>query len=210
MQLLAIALAASLVIGPAPVDTEVEVPIEDQARLSLPDVDDPPEGEAEVEVVEAEATETEAETETEVETETKFETKVETEPTPDPPPPGLEAPAEQPPVTRDRLGCEQSKSCRRMTVAGIVVGTFGLAAVGTGIGLLVKRDEVIPESPTFVTSTRPAGVVIVTLGAGVTLTAVLMLVAAHRGYKQRERQAKAPPSKRAGQRVELIGNGLRF
>jgi hypothetical protein len=87
-----------------------------------------------------------------------------------------------------------------MSAAGIVVGILGVAAVGTGIGLVVKRDEVIPESPTFVTSTRPAGTVTLTIGVGITLTAVLMLVAAHKGYKKRGDQARVAP----------LANGLRF
>lgn len=188
MQLLAIALAASLVIGPAPVDTDAaEAPTETQAEdesdgeaepaTPLPDVDDTPG----------------------VEPEPEPEPEVEPEPEPEPPPPTIEPDeeAEQaapPPVVRDRLGCDGSKSCRRMTVAGIVVGTLGLAAVGTGIGLRVKKDEVMPESPAFVTSTHPAGVVALTIGAGVTLTAVLMLVAAHRGYKKRDQQARIAPA----------------
>jgi hypothetical protein len=192
VQLLAIGLAASLVIGPAPVDsgkaeppTEVQPEDEPAGEAPLPDVDDP-----------------HAEVEPEPEPEPTPEPEPERQP--EPPPPKLEqteaTPPPAAPVKRDKLGCGGSKPCRSMTIAGIVVGTLGVAATGTGIGLLVKRDEVIPESPAFVTSTRPAGLVTVTLGAGMTLTAVLMLVAAHRGYKQRGEQARVVP----------IANGLRF
>ncbi|HLT40811.1 MAG TPA: hypothetical protein VK034_31255 [Enhygromyxa sp.] len=179
MQLLAIALAASLVIGPAPVDAVEPTP--------LPDVDAPADGEVEPEV------------------EPEPEPEVEPEPEPEPVPAPSLTDSEQEEalptaVVSDKLGCDGSKPCRRMTVAGIVIGTLGLAAVGTGIGLLVKRDEVLPAAPTYVTSTRPAGLVALTIGAGVSLTAVLMLVAAHRGYKQRGAQARVAP---------LI-NGLRF
>ncbi|HVI01779.1 MAG TPA: hypothetical protein VM869_23855, partial [Enhygromyxa sp.] len=139
-----------------------------------------------------------AEVEPEPEPEPEPAIEPEPEPTPEPPPPTIEAPEVEPaaaPVVRDKLGCHGSKSCRRMTVAGMVVGTLGLAAVGTGIGLRVNKDEVIPESPTFVTSTHPAGVVTLTIGVGVTLTAVLMLVAAHRGYKKRDqKQARVAPA----------------
>lgn len=194
MQLLVIALAASLVLGPAPVDastTDAPTADELEAKSSstpLPDVDDAP-----------------------AEPEPEPEQAVEAEPDPEaraaePPAPTIsEAPevsVPPPTVERDRLGCDGSPSCQRMTVVGIVVGTLGLAAVGTGVGLLVKEDEVIPESPTFITSTRPAGVVTVTLGAGVTLTAVLMLVASHRGYKQRKAHAHIAPAPN--------GLGLRF
>jgi outer membrane biosynthesis protein TonB len=193
---LVIALAASLVLGPPPVDASTtdapalgEVAPESSAT-PLPDVDDPP-GEVEPEVAPEQAPEAEPAAE---------------EQAAEPPPPSVteppDAPVPAPTVERDRLGCDGSPSCQRMTIVGIVVGTLGLAAVGTGIGLLVNEDEVIPESPTFVTSTRPAGVVTVTIGAGVTLTAVLMLVASHRGYKQRKAQARIAPA--------ANGLGLRF
>lgn len=194
MQLLVIALAASLVLGPAPVDastTAAPAPGEvapESSDTPLPDVDDTP-GEVEPEVIPEQAPEAEPAPEQQA---------------PEPPPPTVSEPPAAPPPTveRDRLGCDGSPSCQRMTIVGIVVGTLGLAAVGTGIGLLVNEDEVIPESPTFVTSTRPAGVVTVTIGAGVTLTSVLMLVASHRGYKQRKAQARIAPAPN--------GLGLRF
>jgi outer membrane biosynthesis protein TonB len=189
VQLLAIALATSLVLGPAPVASgPAEAPSEaPEPAAPLPDVDDPPGGE--------------------VAPEPTPEPEVEPEPAPapEPPPPAVEptevsTSPDPAPVVRDKLGCNGSKSCRRMTVAGIVVGTIGLGSVGTGIGLLVKKDVVIPESPAFVTSTHPAGIVTLTVGIGVTLTAVLMLVASHRGYKQRSPQARVAP----------LPNGLRF
>lgn len=193
MQLLAIALAASLVLGPSPTETgdAVEPAPTDEPAATLPDVDDPVEGEV-VEPEPAPAPEPAV--------------APEPEPAPEPPPPTVEPgePGEPEPIAapivRDKLGCDGSKPCRRMTVAGIVIGTLGVAAVGTGIGLLVQRDEVLPEAPTYVTSTRPAGLVVVTLGSGVTLTAVLMLVAAHKGYKQRDARARVAP----------LPNGLRF
>ena len=106
-----------------------------------------------------------------------------------------------PAVVHDRLGCDGAPRCRRMTIAGIVVGTLGFGGVGAGIGLLVNKDKVIPESPTFVTSTRPAGLVMLTVSSGVAFTAVLMLVAAHKGYKDR-------PDDQA--RIQLTPTGLRF
>ncbi|PRQ09435.1 hypothetical protein [Enhygromyxa salina] len=120
------------------------------------------------------------------------------------PEPATAEPAQQlspaAPVVRDRLGCDGSKRCRKMTVAGIVVGVLGFSGVGTGIGLLVNRDEVVPEAPVFVTSTRPAGLVMLTVSSGVAFTAVLMLVAAHKGYKERADEA----------RIQLTPTGLRF
>lgn len=204
MQAQAIALAASLVFGPAPADSgAVAAPTTADAEpreTSLPDVDDSPEGEAEPALTEVEA---------EQPVEPEQAPEPEPEPKPEPPAPNVEQTDAAPPpisVERDRLGCDGSPSCQRMTVVGIVVGTLGLAALGTGVGLLVRKDQVVPDSPTFVHSTRPAGIVTVTLGAGVTLTAVLMLVASHRGYKQ----ARAVKPGRKQARVELMPNGLRF
>jgi hypothetical protein len=106
-----------------------------------------------------------------------------------------------PPARRDRLGCDGSRSCRRMSAAGIVVGSLGLIAVGAGVGLLVRPDEVVPEQPIFVNSTHAPGLVAVTIGTGVVLTSALMLGAAHKGYKQR-------PDESA--RVRVGPTGLRF
>jgi hypothetical protein len=131
-------------------------------------------------------------------------------PTPEPepiPPAGddeaLAASTSTPPVPakRDRLGCDGSKACRRMSSAGIVVGSLGLIAIGAGIGLLVNRDEVIPEYPIFVHTTHPPGLVAVTIGTGVVLTSALMLGAAHKGYKQQPNESS---------RVQLGPTGLRF
>lgn len=105
------------------------------------------------------------------------------------------------PARRDRLGCDGSRSCRRMSIAGIVVGSLGLVAVGAGVGLLVRPDEVLPEQPINVNSTHPPGLVAVTIGTGVVLTAALMLGAAHKGYKQRPNESA---------RLQLGPTGLRF
>jgi hypothetical protein len=100
---------------------------------------------------------------------------VEPEPVPQP------APAPEPlalvTAAAPERRCLASRRCAGMRIGGGLVGGLGLAAVGTGIGLLVRPDEVIPERPAFVTSTHPAGLATLTLGVGVTLTAVLILVA---------------------------------
>jgi hypothetical protein len=105
------------------------------------------------------------------------------------------------PARRDRLGCDGSRSCRRMSIAGIVVGSLGLITVGAGIGLLVNPDEVVPEQPIFVNTTHPPGLVAVTIGTGVVLTAALMLGAAHKGYKNQPDQSA---------RVRVGPTGLQF
>ena len=179
MQLLAIGLAASLLFGPAPTDAGAE------AREAAPVEPAPAPEPAEAEPAPAPEP-------------VEAEPAPAPEPMPEQPVSSSEAP---PPAPRDRLGCAGSKPCRRMSIAGIMVGTIGLTAVGAGIGLLLTPDKVLPEAPAFVMSTRPAGLVSLTVGAGVALTAVLMLVASHRGYKQRDDQAR---------RLEFTATGLRF
>jgi hypothetical protein len=205
VQALAIALAASLYLGPAPAspsEASESSPSEpdrapgpdDSARTEAPE----PFGPLELPNVDGSAADAPAAADPAADPGPAPEPSP--EPTPaSPPPPTLTAAPDSSaaadpipaPLVRDRLGCDGKQTCRRMTVAGIVVGSLGLAALGTGIGLVVKPDEIVPERPTFVTSTRPAGLVTLTLGAGVTLTAVLMLIAAHKGYKQRGDQARA-------------------
>jgi hypothetical protein len=89
------------------------------------------------------------------------------------PTPIVHEPAPPPPPSR----CMQDRRCRGMRIAGIAVGIVGLAAVGTGIGLIARDDRVLADSPAFVSSTRPPGLVTLTIGVGVSLTAVLVLVA---------------------------------
>jgi hypothetical protein len=96
--------------------------------------------------------------------------------------------------------CIADRRCRGMRIAGISVGVLGLAAVGTGLGLITRDDRVIPETPAFVTSTRPPGLVVLTLGVGVTLTAALVLIASRSATR-----AKGP-----ARRAQLEGLGLRF
>ena len=107
----------------------------------------------------------------------------EPEPKPEPPPASddqaLASSTTQVLPTRDRLGCDGRKKCRNMSIAGIVVGSVGLVATGVGVGLLVNRDEVVPESPTFVKTTHPPGLIAVTVGSGVLVMAALMLGSAH-------------------------------
>jgi hypothetical protein len=184
----ALALTLSLAISLAPpTDVPVESPAEPEP---LPDIEPAPEPVAEP-IPEPEP-----------------EPTPEAEPEPEPIPPAgddraLAESTSTPPVPakRDRLGCDGSRSCRRMSGAGIAVGSLGLIAVGAGIGLLVNQDEVLPEYPIFVHTTHPPGLVAVTIGTGVVLTSALMLGAAHKGYKQLPNETS---------RVQLGPTGLRF
>jgi hypothetical protein len=184
---IALTLSFSLILSTAP---PADVPVEPSDPEPLPDIAPEPEAEPTPEP----------------------ELTPEPEPTPEPspepvPPPGddralAESTTTAPsPVQRDRLGCDGSRSCRRMSIAGIVVGSLGLIAIGSGIGLLVRPDEVVAEQPIFVKTSHPPGLVAVTIGTGVVLTSALMLGAAHKGYKQR-------PNETA--RVQLGPTGLRF
>lgn len=93
-------------------------------------------------------------------------------------------PASAPPSQPDRQrarrpgwGCEESpKECRAISIAGIVLTTLGVAAIGTGAGLLAKPNQSIPGEPAFERAYRPAGGVAITAGAVVTLGGILMLV----------------------------------
>ncbi|NVB36251.1 hypothetical protein G6O69_00305 [Pseudenhygromyxa sp. WMMC2535] len=111
-----------------------------------------------------------------------------------------EALASTPAPSVDRLGCT-TKPCRSMTIAGISVGALAISAVGVGVALLSLPDELVAARPAFVTSTRPAGMVTTTIGAAVTVTAVLMIVAAHQRSGRGAAQAR---------RIELSPAGLRF
>lgn len=97
---------------------------------------------------------------------------------------GPAAAAAAAPVGKDRLGCDFSKSCRQLTLTGIVLGSLSLASLAAGIVLYARPDEDIPDEPAYSMSTQPPGLVAMTLGGGVAVTSILMLVAAHRGYKQ--------------------------
>ncbi|MFV8753463.1 hypothetical protein ACNOYE_23170 [Nannocystaceae bacterium ST9] len=128
-----------------------------------------------------------------------------TEPAPpfvvvEPPPPLVVADSPAPSPPAEPPSCLADRRCRGMRIAGVVVGVVGLAAVGTGIGLVARPDQVIPETPAFVTSTRPPGLVALTIGVGVTLTAVLVLVASRSATRGSAR----------AQRVRLDAAGLRF
>ena len=204
MHALASILALSLVIGPAPVETPPvdAAPTEadaspDAAEGAAPEAEQPAGDVAPAEAAPAEAAPAEA---------APAEPHVEPAEPPAPAVASGSAPGLAPepaPARRDRLGCDGSKSCRRMSIAGIVVGSLGLIGVGVGAGLLAKPDEVVAELPIFVTSTHPPGLVSVTICSGLVLTSVLMLVAAHKGYKQRGLARVRP-------HMSGSGVGLRF
>lgn len=112
------------------------------------------------------------------------------EPQPEPKPEGPKAaPAPEVVLEKDRLGCDHSKSCRQLTLTGTVLGSLGVLSVGAGIALFVRDDVVLEDEPAYATSTKPPGLIALTLGSGVVITSVLMLIAAHRGYKQRDAQS---------------------
>lgn len=91
--------------------------------------------------------------------------------------------------------CASSPRCVRLTAVGSSFGVAGLGAVVTGSVLLSRPDEPLPDDPTTVRSTKPVGTVLVALGAGVLVSSIVMLVAAHRGRKNRSSPttSRAPP-----------------
>jgi hypothetical protein len=100
-------------------------------------------------------------------------TAVTPEPAPTSPPPG--------PVATNCW--ERRSQCRSLSITGIVAGSLGLAAIGTGVGLMVRPDEPIPDRPAFQKSTRPVGVVSLGMGIGVVVTAALMIIAGRRAHR---------------------------
>lgn len=191
--MLSVALTSPPVESPtAPEETDEPIPEE-------PDTTDPaptPEGDGEEDEQESKPTETEAEPDATALPSVEDPPGESSEPEPEPEPkpePKAEGPAEAPapevPLGKDRLGCDHSKSCRQLTITGTVLGSLGLAAVASGVGLLLKPDEVVEGEPAFVTSTHPPGLIATTLGSGVVITSVLMLIAAHRGARERDLQA---------------------
>lgn len=193
MHLLASVLACALALGPAPeVEAETGAPAPAEAE---------PEPSEEAPELPDLAPETVDEPEPEIEPEPEPQPEVK----PEPPAPTIEETSESDPDTaevllvEDNLRCGGSSTCYRMTVTGIVLGSLGLVGVGTGAGLLARPDVINPELPIYMTSSRPAGLVTLTVSAGVTVTAILMIVAARKGYKQR-----------GVARIEPIPGGLRF
>jgi hypothetical protein len=73
--------------------------------------------------------------------------------------------------------------CRRLTITGSIFGALAAAAIGTGVGLVVKPDQEIPDQPAFLESYEPAGVVLIGMGVGVLLTGVLMIIAGRRAHR---------------------------
>lgn len=113
-------------------------------------------------------------------------------PEPEPPPPVLEF---------DALGCA-APSCRRKTVAGITLGLVALGGVGAGAALIVRDDRPLEALPAYVTSTRSSGIITATVSAAVTVTAVLMLAAAHQGRRRHRNSQRA--------QLEWTAGGLAF
>jgi hypothetical protein len=78
-----------------------------------------------------------------------------------------------------------------LTITGTVLGSLGLVAIGTGVALFVRDDEVLADEPAYAKSTKPPGLVALTLGSGVVVTSILMLFASHRGGKEARDQGVA-------------------
>ncbi|MCA9685678.1 MAG: hypothetical protein KC457_26105 [Myxococcales bacterium] len=106
------------------------------------------------------------------------------------------------PAPRDRLGCTVV-SCRRMAIAGISVGALSLTALGVGIGLRARPNQLIRTAPSTIRSTHPVGVLLITVSSAVVITSGLMLAAAYQGDPGRGR-------KRRSARIEPIPGGFRF
>lgn len=146
------------------------------------------------------------------------------EPTTEPAPsPGTPAAGESPSTPEARPGprrteeadvdrgapprCREAPRCVRLTAIGTSFGVLGLGAAVTGAVLLARPDQPLDDDPTKVRSTRPVGTVLVALGAGVLVSSVVMLVAAHRGRNDRATSSK---TRSARARPTAIPGGVAF
>jgi len=122
--------------------------------------------------------------------------------TPSVPPPTLEAaggPVDSPsPRPRNTLGCKGNAGCVKLTAGGIVVSTLSAGTLAGGVVLTLRDDEVLADDPTRMRTYRPAGEMMLTLGAGLLATGVLMLVASRYGDGLRDPAAKRRRGRRAG------------
>lgn len=100
----------------------------------------------------------------------------------------------------ERLGCQGSASCVRLSATGIAFGSVAVASIVGGVVLYTRPDEVLADEPAYVESTRPPGVVLMTIGTGVAMSSALMLVAAYRGARTRGSSRNA--------RLRLRGHGM--
>ena len=85
---------------------------------------------------------------------------------------------------------------------GVVGVLVALGGVGAGAALIVREDQPLEALPAYVTSTRSSGIITATVSAAVTVTAALMLAAAHQGRRRH----------RKGQRAQLewTAKGVKF
>gem|GEM_PF-3818017 len=88
-------------------------------------------------------------------------------------------------------------ACRNLMIAGLVLGTLGLAAVGTGAGLVATPNKAIPGEPAYEISYEPPGVVLMGMGIGMLGTAILMLIAGRKRTHARTSAATARARARA-------------
>jgi hypothetical protein len=107
-----------------------------------------------------------------------------------PPPPAVPAGASQfggstPAPAPGKGSCLRARKsqCRQLTIMGTLAQVLGVGAVGTGVALMFRPSEPLPDLPAYERSSRPPGIVLVGMGVGITLTGVLMLVAGRRAWK---------------------------
>jgi hypothetical protein len=104
------------------------------------------------------------------------------------------------PAPRNTLGCRGNAGCVKLTAGGIVVSALAAGSVAGGVVLTLKDDQVLAEDPTRMRTYRPAGEMMLTLGAGFLATGVLMLVASRYGDGVRDESAKRRRARRGGRK----------
>ena len=65
-----------------------------------------------------------------------------------------------------------------------MTGALGLAGVATGVALALRPVQLDPDDPTTAITYRPAGTAVLTIGAGLLVTSVLMILTASRASRR--------------------------
>jgi hypothetical protein len=85
------------------------------------------------------------------------------------------------------LGCEDPIACKRLLIAGGIMAGLATATIITGAVLHTRPDRVIANQPAYMRSTEAIGVVVMTAGIAVGISAGLALIASLRDRKGRLR-----------------------
>jgi hypothetical protein len=87
------------------------------------------------------------------------------------------------------LGCEDPVACKRLLIGGGIMAGLATATIVTGAVLHTRPDRIISNDPAYMRSTRAVGVIVMTAGIAVGISATLLLVASLRDRRVRQRDS---------------------